>query len=134
MRRGKLLAESTPHELMEQFECSFLEEAFLKLCDAQNKATTLNERSGRSTSQEVTRSNVLYQDRCKPTKVYTEIIYAVLIIFKNYINLYYFITQINRIVKGVSECKAISGRQVSQVKRFKAVLKKNGVQFLRHYM
>ncbi|XP_011166692.1 ABC transporter G family member 20 [Solenopsis invicta] len=103
MRRGKLLAESTPHELMEQFECSFLEEAFLKLCDAQNKATTLNERSGRSTSQEVTRSNVLYQDRCKPTK-------------------------------GVSECKAISGRQVSQVKRFKAVLKKNGVQFLRHYI
>jgi hypothetical protein len=131
MRRGKLLAESAPHELLEQFECSSLEQAFLKLCDAQDKAITLNERSRRS--QEVTSSNVLYQDRYRPTKVYTEIIYAVLIISKNYINLYYFITQINRIVKGISECKTISGRQVSRVKRFKALLAKNGVQFLRYY-
>ncbi|KAL6445742.1 hypothetical protein ACFW04_000899 [Cataglyphis niger] len=36
MRSGKLLAESSPQELLERFQCSSLEEAFLGLCQAQN--------------------------------------------------------------------------------------------------
>lgn len=36
MRNGKLLAESSPQELLERFQCSSLEEAFLGLCQAQN--------------------------------------------------------------------------------------------------
>jgi hypothetical protein len=77
MRRGKLLAESSPHELLDQFQCSSLEEAFLKLCDAQDNATALNERG----SQEDTSSDVLYQDKFRQTKVNN--IYAVLIVFIN---------------------------------------------------
>lgn len=36
MRSGKLLAESSPQELLERFQCSSLEEAFLGLCQTQN--------------------------------------------------------------------------------------------------
>ncbi|XP_011170078.1 ABC transporter G family member 20 isoform X1 [Solenopsis invicta] len=95
MRRGKLLTESAPHELLEQFQCSSLEEAFLKLCDAQDNANSVNERD----SQEET-SDVLYQDKFIQTKE-------------------------------ISKYK--TGRQVSRFKRFKALVAKNGVQFLRYY-
>ena len=71
MRRGKLLAESAPHELLEQFQCLSLEEALLKLCNAQDNAITSNEMS-----QEDTSSDVLYQDKCTQIKVCTEIVYA----------------------------------------------------------
>ncbi|XP_039306892.1 ABC transporter G family member 23 isoform X2 [Solenopsis invicta] len=96
LRRGKLLAESAPHELLEQFQCLSLEEALLKLCNAQDEITS-NEMS-----QEDTNSDVLYQDKYKQTKE-------------------------------ISECKAFSGRQVSRLKRFKALIAKNGIQFLRDY-
>ncbi|XP_011861337.1 PREDICTED: ABC transporter G family member 23-like [Vollenhovia emeryi] len=46
MRHGKLLAESAPQKLLEKFQCSSLDEIFLKLCEAQNNAVTLNEAQG----------------------------------------------------------------------------------------
>ena len=68
IRCGKLLAESVPQELLEQFECSSLEEAFLKLCNVQNNTITLNE----AREVEDTSSDVLYKDQnqCELTKVY----------------------------------------------------------------
>ncbi|XP_025989491.1 ABC transporter G family member 20 [Solenopsis invicta] len=100
MRHGKLLAESTSDKLLEHFQCLFLEEAFLKLCEAQDNAVTLNERSWES--NENTSSDVLHEDKHRHTKV-------------------------------ISEYKAISGHQVPRLKRFKALLVKNGIQFLRYY-
>ena len=59
IRCGKLLAESAPQELLEQFQSSSLEETFLKLCNAQNNTITLNEaQEGEDTS-----SNILYKDQ-----------------------------------------------------------------------
>ncbi|XP_011170076.1 ABC transporter G family member 23 isoform X2 [Solenopsis invicta] len=101
MRCGKLLAESTKDKLLEQFQCSFLEEAFLKLCETQDNAVILNESSRES--NEDTSSDVLHEDKYRRTKE-------------------------------ISECKAISGHQVSRLKRFKALLVKNGIQFLRYYI
>ncbi|XP_011874292.1 PREDICTED: ABC transporter G family member 20-like [Vollenhovia emeryi] len=46
MRHGKLLAESAPQKLLEKFQCSSLDEIFVKLCEAQNNAVTLNEAQG----------------------------------------------------------------------------------------
>ncbi|XP_011860944.1 PREDICTED: uncharacterized protein LOC105558054 isoform X2 [Vollenhovia emeryi] len=43
MRHGKLLTESAPQKLLEKFQSSSLDEIFLKLCEAQNDAVTLNE-------------------------------------------------------------------------------------------
>ncbi|XP_025989492.2 ABC transporter G family member 20 [Solenopsis invicta] len=100
MRRGKLLAESAPHELLEQFQSSSLDEVFLNLCDVQDNAITLNKRSRGSKGD--TNSDVLYQDKYRETKE-------------------------------ISECKTISRRQVSRLKIFKALLAKNGIQFLRYY-
>lgn len=42
MRSGKLLAESSPQQLLERFQCSSLEEAFLGLCQAQNATMVAN--------------------------------------------------------------------------------------------
>ncbi|KAG5319351.1 ABCGN protein, partial [Pseudoatta argentina] len=97
---GKLLAESAPQELLEQFQCSSLEETFLKLCNIQNNTVTLNEaQEGENTS-----SDVLYKDQnqCELTKT-------------------------------MSKYEAVSEHQVSRLRRFKALLVKNGIQFLRHY-
>lgn len=131
MRCGKLLAESAPQQLLEQCQCLFLEEAFLKLCETQSNTDTLNEVQRSET--EDTGCDILCQNqnRYKQTKVYIEIIYTVVI--KNYVNLYYFITQINRSIKEISEYKANPERQVSQARRFKALLAKNSIQFLRYY-
>ncbi|XP_011865749.1 PREDICTED: uncharacterized protein LOC105560866 [Vollenhovia emeryi] len=46
MRHGKLLAESAPQKLLEKFQSSSMDEIFLKLCEAQNDAVTLNEAQG----------------------------------------------------------------------------------------
>lgn len=42
MRCGKLLAESSPQELLDRFNCSSLEEAFLGLCQAQDSMMLAN--------------------------------------------------------------------------------------------
>ncbi|KYM87309.1 ABC transporter G family member 20 [Atta colombica] len=104
IRCGKLLAESAPQELLEQFQSSSLEETFLKLCNVQNNTITLNEvQEGEDTS------NILYKDQnqCELTKVH--------------------------ILKVMSEYEAVSVRQVSRLRRFKALLVKNSIQFLRYY-
>lgn len=79
MRNGKLLAESAPLKLLERFQCSFLEEAFLKLCDAQNNAIVLND--AEESKVEDTNSDVLNQDQDKRgrRKVYIKIIYIKII-------------------------------------------------------
>ncbi|XP_018316537.1 ABC transporter G family member 20 isoform X1 [Mycetomoellerius zeteki] len=69
MRCGKLLAESAPQKLLEQFQCSFLEEAFLKLCEAQNN--TLNNEAERFKVEDVS-SDVLSQNEYERTKVISE--------------------------------------------------------------
>ncbi|XP_011859421.1 PREDICTED: ABC transporter G family member 23-like isoform X2 [Vollenhovia emeryi] len=61
MKSGKLLAELGPQELLEQCHCSLLEEAFLKLCEAQNNAVILNEAQGSSAIN--TGGQVLNQDQ-----------------------------------------------------------------------
>ncbi|XP_071568012.1 ABC transporter G family member 20 isoform X1 [Temnothorax nylanderi] len=61
MRCGKLLAESSPQKLLEQFQCSFLEEAFLKLCEAQNDAIILNKTQ--QSKAEDTGSELMNQDQ-----------------------------------------------------------------------
>lgn len=75
MRRGKLLAESPPQQLLEQFQCSFLEEAFLQLCEAQDNSVILTGAQGSDSS-----SDALDQDKnkYKQTKVYIEIIYYII--------------------------------------------------------
>ncbi|XP_025995053.1 ABC transporter G family member 23 [Solenopsis invicta] len=70
MRKGKLLAELKPCELLQQFQCSLLEEAFLKLSETQDEEITSNERYQRLS--EGTSSNVLSQDRYEPTKEISE--------------------------------------------------------------
>ncbi|KYM93684.1 ABC transporter G family member 23 [Cyphomyrmex costatus] len=103
MRCGKLLAESAPQELLARYQCSFLEEAFLKLCNIQNNTVTLDEAQG--SEVEDMRGNVLHQDQnqhCEPTKAYLKY-------------------------------EAVSKRPVSRLRRYKALLTKNGTQFLRDY-
>ncbi|XP_011700769.1 PREDICTED: ABC transporter G family member 20-like isoform X2 [Wasmannia auropunctata] len=99
MRCGQLLAESSPQKLLERFQCSFLEEAFLKLCQSQNNTITSNE-----FNVEDAGSDDLYQEQNKYEQA-----------------------------KAISEYKAVSERQVSRARRFKALLFKNGIQFLRYY-
>ncbi|KYN03411.1 PREDICTED: ABC transporter G family member 23-like [Cyphomyrmex costatus] len=102
MRYGKLLAESAPQKLLEQFQCSFLEEAFLKLCNIQDNTVTLNE--ARRSEVKDTDNDFLYQDQnqCETTDA-------------------------------ISKYEVVSEHQVSRVKRFKALLTKNGIQFLLCY-
>ncbi|KAL6262617.1 hypothetical protein P5V15_005410 [Pogonomyrmex californicus] len=100
MRDGKLLAESAPLKLLERFQCSSLEEAFLTLCQAQNNMITLNEAQGPKTEDTV--NNASYQNQNTQTEEHWE-------------------------------AKAISRYQVSPLKRFKALMSKNSIQFLRYY-
>ncbi|XP_011864952.1 PREDICTED: ABC transporter G family member 23-like, partial [Vollenhovia emeryi] len=102
MRCGKLLAESAPQKLLERFQCSLLEEAFLKLCEAQDNAIILNETQ--ESKADDTGSQVLNQDQDK-----------------------YQQTNVN------SDYKVVSKSRVSRSRRFKALLAKNGIQFLRYY-
>ena len=79
MRCGKLLAESPPQKLLEQFQCSFLEEAFLKLCEGQNDAIILNETQESKAEDTGSGSELMNQDKYKQTKVYLKLIYTVLV-------------------------------------------------------
>jgi len=66
MRCGKLLAESAPQKLLERFQCSYLEEAFLKLCEVQNN--TLNNEVERFKAEN-TSSDVFSENEYERTKV-----------------------------------------------------------------
>ncbi|KAL0110782.1 hypothetical protein PUN28_014026 [Cardiocondyla obscurior] len=106
MRDGKMLTESSPQQLLERFECSLLEEAFIKLCDVQNNAVTLNE--AQRSEPESTSSDVLNQDQDQDNNYYTE-------------------------ANEIPVCKTVTERRVSRWKKFKALVIKNGIQVLRNY-
>ncbi|KAL0110784.1 hypothetical protein PUN28_014027 [Cardiocondyla obscurior] len=106
MRDGKMLTESSPQQLLERFECSLLEEAFIKLCDVQNNAVTLNE--AQRSEPESTSSDVLNQDQDQDNNYYTE-------------------------TNEIPVCKTVTERRVSRWKKFKALVIKNGIQVLRNY-
>ncbi|KYN03410.1 ABC transporter G family member 23 [Cyphomyrmex costatus] len=61
MRCGKMLAELAPQKLLEQFQCSSLEETFLKLCKAQDNTVSLND--VQESKVEDTGSDVSYQNQ-----------------------------------------------------------------------
>ena len=74
MRCGKMLAELTPQKLLERFQCSSLEETFLKLCKAQDNTASLND--AQESEVEDISSGVSYQNQNEQTKVHIEMIYA----------------------------------------------------------
>ncbi|XP_011861261.1 PREDICTED: uncharacterized protein LOC105558278 [Vollenhovia emeryi] len=99
MRHGKLLAESAPQKLLEQFQCSSYEEIFLKLCEAQNNAVTLTEAQG--SNMEDASSDAFNHDQDK--------------------------------YEHATKRKPVSKRQVSRLRRFKALFVKNSIRFIRDY-
>ncbi|XP_011869697.1 PREDICTED: ABC transporter G family member 20-like isoform X2 [Vollenhovia emeryi] len=99
MRHGKLLAESTPQKLLEQFQCSSFEEIFLKLCEAQNNAVTLTEAQG--SNMEDAGSDAFNHDQDK--------------------------------YEQLKESERVSKRQVSRLRRFKALFVKNSIQLTHDY-
>ncbi|KAH0950241.1 hypothetical protein HN011_009186 [Eciton burchellii] len=103
MRCGKLLTESSPQQLLEQFQCSSLEEAFLTLSQTQSDTDI----STKQTFKRETESSVSYQ------------------------NDYY------QVEDETLECNANPDlrriRRISQLRKFKALMIKNSIQFLRHY-
>ncbi|KAG5313795.1 ABCGK protein, partial [Acromyrmex insinuator] len=102
MRHGKMLTELTPQKLLERFQCSSLEETFLKLCKAQDNTASLND--AQESKMEDIDSDVSYQNQNQYEQT-----------------------------KATLEYKPISKRQVSRLRRFTALLTKNGNQFLRFY-
>lgn len=87
MRCGKLLAESSPQQLLERFQCSTLEDAFLGLCQAQDSTMLANASVVQAIKD--TEDDALNQeeDSYKRMKVLTyEIIYAAFITVTNVIS------------------------------------------------
>ncbi|KAG5331767.1 ABCGN protein, partial [Acromyrmex charruanus] len=121
MRCGKLLAESAPQKLLERFQCSFLEEAFLKLCEVQNN--TLNNEVERFNVEDIN-SDVLSQNEYEQTK-------------NNLCYSYCYKKPCKSVllhdINVISEYKEVSKRQISRLKIFKALLTKNGIQYFRYY-
>ncbi|XP_029173372.1 ABC transporter G family member 23-like isoform X2 [Nylanderia fulva] len=106
MRCGKLLAESSPAELLEQFHCSSLEEAFLGLCQAQD-STMLANASEVQGIQDIK----IEEDQ----------------------NVHQNEDSYKRMKGQIAEFRARSIYNVSASRRFKALMIKNGVQFFRFY-
>lgn len=82
MRCGKLLAESSPQELLDRFNCSSLEEAFLGLCQAQD--STMLENTSEVQAIKETEDEALTQDEdsYKRMKVYMKQFLTVFIAVK----------------------------------------------------
>ncbi|KYN22383.1 ABC transporter G family member 23 [Trachymyrmex cornetzi] len=115
MRCGKLLVESTPQKLLNQFQCSSLEETFLKLCEAQNNTVTLNE--AQESKVECINSNGLYQNENKyeQTKVYAGVGFSKYIHFSSSVTirwrndfLLYLASSISQVVFRFSCCLSFS--------------------------
>lgn len=103
MRSGKLLAESSPQELLERFQCSSLEKAFLGLCQVQNATMVANASVVEATKD--TEDDVSHQDE------------------DSY-----------ELMKGrIAEYRAKLAYKVSASRRFKALIGKNAIQFIRFY-
>ncbi|EFN69285.1 ABC transporter G family member 20 [Camponotus floridanus] len=103
MRCGKLLAESSPQELLNRFNCSSLEEAFLGLCQAQD--STMLENASEVPAIKEIEDEALIQDE------------------DNY----------KRMKGRIADYKARAIYNVSASRRFKALMIKNGIQFFRYY-
>ncbi|XP_072759168.1 ABC transporter G family member 23-like isoform X2 [Anoplolepis gracilipes] len=103
MRRGKLLEESSPQQLLDRFQCSSLEEVFLGLCQAQNNSMLANTSEVREVKD--IEDDALHQDE----------------------NSY------KRIKDRIAEYKVKSIYNGSASKRFKALMIKNVTQFFRFY-
>lgn len=76
MRGGRLLAESSPQELLDRFQCTSLEEAFLVLSQSQeNNQAIANETSehvvntDQKNKADDSEDNALCQDRSRGPKV-----------------------------------------------------------------
>lgn len=69
MRSGKLLAQSSPQDLLERFHCTSLEEAFLGLCQAQD-STMLENASEVQGNQDIEDDVHQNEDSYKRMKVY----------------------------------------------------------------
>ncbi|XP_050449828.1 ABC transporter G family member 23-like isoform X2 [Cataglyphis hispanica] len=104
MRSGKLLAESSPQELLERFQCSSLEEAFLGLCQAQNSMMLAG------ASQVVEPIKNTEDDACHQEE-----------------------DSYKRMKDRIAEYKARLAYKVSPTRRFKALMGKNAIQFFRFY-
>lgn len=82
MRCGKLLAESTPQELLERFNCSSLEEAFLGLCQAQDSTMVENASEVPATKEIEDEPSTQDEDSYKRMKVYMKQFLTVFIAVK----------------------------------------------------
>ncbi|XP_072759164.1 ABC transporter G family member 23 isoform X2 [Anoplolepis gracilipes] len=103
MRNGKLLAESSPQQLLDRFQCSSLEEAFLGLCQAQNSPMLANASEIREVKD--AEDDTLQQDE----------------------------DSYKRIKDRIAEYRARAVYNVSASRRFKALMIKNAIQFFRFY-
>jgi len=61
MRGGKLLTESSPQQLLEQFQCSTLEEAFLILSQTQSDTDIFTMQTFKTETESVSYQNDYYQ-------------------------------------------------------------------------
>ncbi|XP_032678963.1 ABC transporter G family member 23-like isoform X2 [Odontomachus brunneus] len=105
MRCGQLLAESPPYQLLEQFQCNSLEEVFLILSRTQedNNMAISSGSTAQKNKAESSENEPLCQERNRRAK------------------------------DKVSKFKANPKRRVPRLRRFRALIVKNGIQFLRHY-
>ncbi|XP_014480712.1 PREDICTED: ABC transporter G family member 23-like [Dinoponera quadriceps] len=104
MRYGKLLVESSPNQLLERFQCTSLEEAFLILSRSQEENLAVTSGStARKSKVENSENEISCQEENRRTKDKT------------------------------TTYKENQERKVSRWKRFKALMIKNSIQFLRHY-
>lgn len=67
MRGGRLLAESSPQQLLQRFQCSSLEEAFLALSRAQDNVDLTDISTAQTSKEGDSESNILCQNQ---TEVY----------------------------------------------------------------
>lgn len=74
MREGKLLAESSPLQLLERFQCTSLEDAFLTVSQMQhnNMAITNISTIHRSNVEDSEEPEILCQNRHKQKKVHKQ--------------------------------------------------------------
>nr|XP_012220380.1 PREDICTED: ABC transporter G family member 23-like isoform X2 [Linepithema humile]XP_012220389.1 PREDICTED: ABC transporter G family member 23-like isoform X2 [Linepithema humile] len=105
IRCGRLLTESSPEQLLDRFQCSSLEEAFLIMSQTQENIAVTSITKAYGSKAEDTESDVSCRDKCRRTKL----------------------------VKDEAAYKTNAKYKVSRLKTFNALMKKNMIQFLRYY-
>lgn len=69
IRHGRLLTESSSEQLLNQFQCSSLEDAFLTLSQIQENTAVTNITEVYRSKAEDNKSDILCQNNCIRTKV-----------------------------------------------------------------